>query len=203
MRVVWGTAARGAARHHRAGDGCARALRTRHVASRGVALMYEHCPRCRLAIRCRAHYLALERCPRCLARTGLAVALVTSPLNGAQLRASAGGGAPIIDPAAPIDVSTALPGVLSSGKRDVSAGAGASEPHPTSRRSCSCSSHSLSLQATERLATLRPRSRPGAGVRCGRVGASGCGEAGTVEVPAGPTSNSNPPTRAGYPFAHR
>ena len=50
-------------------------------------MLYQHCPRCRLAIRCRASYLALERCPRCLGRAGIVTAMFTSPLNAVELRA--------------------------------------------------------------------------------------------------------------------
>ena len=49
---------------------------------------YQHCPRCRLAIRCRASYLALEHCPRCLARAGVLTTLFTSPLDAIELRAA-------------------------------------------------------------------------------------------------------------------
>jgi hypothetical protein len=34
------------------------------------------CPRCRLTITCRADYLTLTNCPRCLARAALATPLV-------------------------------------------------------------------------------------------------------------------------------
>jgi hypothetical protein len=34
------------------------------------------CPKCRFALRPRASYLTLDFCPRCLARTGVAVGLV-------------------------------------------------------------------------------------------------------------------------------
>lgn len=34
------------------------------------------CPKCRFAFRPRASYLTLDFCPRCLARTGVAVGLV-------------------------------------------------------------------------------------------------------------------------------
>ena len=40
-----------------------------------------HCPRCRLAIRCRADYLTMTHCPRCLARAGMRTTLFASPLN--------------------------------------------------------------------------------------------------------------------------
>jgi len=36
-------------------------------------MSYLNCPRCGLSIRLRAPYLALERCPRCLARAGLTI----------------------------------------------------------------------------------------------------------------------------------
>lgn len=48
-------------------------------------MTYQHCPRCRLAIRCRAPYLLLTNCPRCLARTGIASPLFCSPLNAREL----------------------------------------------------------------------------------------------------------------------
>ena len=49
-------------------------------------MTYLHCPRCRLAIRRRVDYLTLANCPRCLARTAIAVPLFTSPLNAVELR---------------------------------------------------------------------------------------------------------------------
>jgi tRNA G26 N,N-dimethylase Trm1 len=49
---------------------------------------YQHCPRCRLAIRCRATYLSLTNCPRCLARAGIVSPLFHSPLNAMELRAA-------------------------------------------------------------------------------------------------------------------
>ncbi len=48
-------------------------------------MTYRHCPRCRLAIRRRVDVLTLENCPRCLARTALAVPLFSSPLNAVEL----------------------------------------------------------------------------------------------------------------------
>lgn len=50
-------------------------------------MSYLHCPRCRLAIRCRAHYLMLTNCPRCLARAQIVTPLFTSPLSARELRA--------------------------------------------------------------------------------------------------------------------
>jgi tRNA G26 N,N-dimethylase Trm1 len=51
-------------------------------------MSYQHCPRCRLAIRTRATYLTLVNCPRCLAHAGIVSPLFTSPLNASELRAS-------------------------------------------------------------------------------------------------------------------
>lgn len=48
--------------------------------------MFLHCPRCRLAIRCRAPYLTLINCPRCLARASITSPLFASPLNASELR---------------------------------------------------------------------------------------------------------------------
>ncbi len=55
-------------------------------------MSYMNCPRCGLSIRLRASYLTLERCPRCLARSGLAVPMQLSPnrwspAGGASVRA--------------------------------------------------------------------------------------------------------------------
>lgn len=49
-------------------------------------MTYQHCPRCRLAIRCRATYLMLAHCPRCLARAAMISPLFCSELNAMQLR---------------------------------------------------------------------------------------------------------------------
>ena len=49
-------------------------------------MTYQHCPRCRLAIRCRASYLKLTSCPRCLARAGIISTMFSSPLNAMELR---------------------------------------------------------------------------------------------------------------------
>jgi hypothetical protein len=49
-------------------------------------MTYLHCPRCRLAIRQRAEFLTLANCPRCLARTAIAVPLFSSPLDAFELR---------------------------------------------------------------------------------------------------------------------
>jgi tRNA G26 N,N-dimethylase Trm1 len=49
-------------------------------------MTYQHCPRCRLAIRCRATYLMMDHCPRCLARAAVISPLFCSPLDADQLR---------------------------------------------------------------------------------------------------------------------
>jgi hypothetical protein len=56
-------------------------------ATRDARMTYLHCPRCRLAIRCRAHYLTLTNCPRCLARAGIVSPLFASPLDAHELHA--------------------------------------------------------------------------------------------------------------------
>lgn len=48
-------------------------------------MTYLHCPRCRFAIRCRAHYLMLTNCPRCLGRSAITSPLFTSSLNAIEL----------------------------------------------------------------------------------------------------------------------
>jgi hypothetical protein len=45
-------------------------------------MSYMNCPSCGLSIRLRASYLALERCPRCLARRKVAVAMYLSRQPG-------------------------------------------------------------------------------------------------------------------------
>ena len=43
------------------------------------------CPRCGRSIRPRSRWLAIEHCPRCLARARVAVSLFRSPLSPAEL----------------------------------------------------------------------------------------------------------------------
>jgi len=50
-------------------------------------MTYLHCPRCRLAVRCRASYLAFSNCPRCIARAAIASPMFSSPLDALELRA--------------------------------------------------------------------------------------------------------------------
>ncbi len=50
-------------------------------------MSYLHCPRCRLVVTQRAYYLTLTNCPRCLARTAIAVPLFASPLTSSELHA--------------------------------------------------------------------------------------------------------------------
>jgi len=80
---------------HRAPDGVHRVLQTAaspipplHRQTRSRAMSYLHCPRCRLSINARAHYLTLTNCPRFLARTAIAVPLFSSLLSAGQLRAN-------------------------------------------------------------------------------------------------------------------
>jgi hypothetical protein len=51
-------------------------------------MSYLHCPRCRLAIRCRGYHLNMTHCPRCEARAGIPTTLFASPLNAYELRAA-------------------------------------------------------------------------------------------------------------------
>ena len=51
-------------------------------------MSYLHCPRCRLAIKCRADYLTMRYCPRCLAHAGIPTTLFASPLNAYELHAA-------------------------------------------------------------------------------------------------------------------
>ncbi len=51
-------------------------------------MIYLHCPRCRLAIKCVADFLILTNCPRCLARSAITAPLFSSPLSGLELHAS-------------------------------------------------------------------------------------------------------------------
>ena len=46
-----------------------------------------NCPRCGLSIRMRAWWLAIEYCPRCIARARVAVKLFSSGLPAAELYA--------------------------------------------------------------------------------------------------------------------
>ena len=54
------------------------------------------CPRCGLSIRTRAPWLAIEHCPRCLARDQIPVRLFSSPLPTAKLYSD--GMAPSLEP---------------------------------------------------------------------------------------------------------
>jgi hypothetical protein len=42
------------------------------------AMSYVNCPRCGLAVRLRAPFLAVRHCPRCVARRGIAVEMLIS-----------------------------------------------------------------------------------------------------------------------------
>jgi tRNA G26 N,N-dimethylase Trm1 len=77
-----------------------------------AAMSYLHCPRCRLAIKCRAHYLTLTNCPRCLARAQIVSPLFTSPLTARELHAKS-------DPPDAIWQSIALRAVRDDGPEHV------------------------------------------------------------------------------------
>jgi hypothetical protein len=47
--------------------------------------LFLNCPRCGLSIRPRARWLAIEHCPRCMARAQIPVSLFASPLPSAEL----------------------------------------------------------------------------------------------------------------------
>jgi phage FluMu protein Com len=47
--------------------------------SEAVQRVRVRCPRCRLGISPRAHWLTVEHCPRCLARRRIAIPMVTVP----------------------------------------------------------------------------------------------------------------------------
>lgn len=70
----------------------------RHRASAATVfyrrMAYMNCPRCGLTVRLQAAFLALERCPRCLARTGLSVPMQLSegPRRQRPSRAPSGDG---------------------------------------------------------------------------------------------------------------
>lgn len=51
----------------------------------GSGVSFLNCPRCGLSIPHRTHWLAIEYCPRCLGRAGIAVKLFSSPLAAGEL----------------------------------------------------------------------------------------------------------------------
>jgi hypothetical protein len=60
-------------------------------------MSYMNCPCCGLSIRLRASYLAIERCPRCLARRKVAVAMYLSERPGGPRLKPAGDDSPASD----------------------------------------------------------------------------------------------------------
>jgi len=58
---------------------------TRDPASKAQSSVFLNCPRCGLSIKPRARWLAIEHCPRCLARARVPVTLFASPLRTAEL----------------------------------------------------------------------------------------------------------------------
>jgi hypothetical protein len=88
-----------------------------------VLMLYRHCPRCRLAIRCRTGLL-VEHCPRCLARAGILTSMFSSPLDAMQLRAGRDGdaGASSSDDTAPVSPGVRIPAPISGATADSATG---------------------------------------------------------------------------------
>ena len=63
-------------------------LPTRGQVFTGAGRVHLNCPRCGLTITPKARPLTAERCPRCLARNGIAVGLFASTLPADALYAS-------------------------------------------------------------------------------------------------------------------
>jgi hypothetical protein len=61
--------------------------------------LFLNCPRCGLSIRQRHSWLAIEHCPRCLARSRIPVTLFASPLPVGELYGD--GSAPAATPTPP------------------------------------------------------------------------------------------------------
>jgi hypothetical protein len=65
--------------------GCAPARPRRTIAhdvcEKEPSLPYLHCGRCGLQIRIQAEYLRVDNCPRCLARTATATAMILSSIR--------------------------------------------------------------------------------------------------------------------------
>jgi hypothetical protein len=57
-------------------------FRRRQIEEGESDLSYMHCPSCGLSVHIRAHYLTLDRCPRCLARRGAIVTMELSDRPG-------------------------------------------------------------------------------------------------------------------------
>jgi hypothetical protein len=68
----------------------------RDPASKAQSSVFLNCPRCGLSIKPRARGLAIEHCPRCLARARVPVTLFSSPLPTAELYSD--GTAPSLEP---------------------------------------------------------------------------------------------------------
>jgi len=69
---------------------------SRDPAPRSVGSFHLNCPRCGLTITPRAAWLTVEHCPRCMARSRVAVGLFASPLPTGKLYAA--DAAPCSDP---------------------------------------------------------------------------------------------------------
>ena len=64
-------------------------------ALRGGQTIHLNCPRCGLTIKPKASWLTIGHCPRCIARSGLAIGLFASSLPAGELYAA--GAAPDSD----------------------------------------------------------------------------------------------------------
>ena len=69
---------------------------TRDPASKAQSSVFLNCPRCGLSIKPRGGWLAIEHCPRCLARARVPVRLFSSRLPTAKLYSD--GMAPSLEP---------------------------------------------------------------------------------------------------------
>ncbi len=65
-----------------------RALTSDGSGEPGRGLVYLNCPRCRLSIRSKPNRLTVEHCPRCIARSRIAVRLFASTLSAEELYAA-------------------------------------------------------------------------------------------------------------------
>ena len=65
-----------------------RQLQTRSPAFDASGPIHWNCPRCGLTITPKASWLTIEHCPRCIARSGLAVSLFASTLPTDKLYAA-------------------------------------------------------------------------------------------------------------------
>jgi len=72
------------------------AVSLRPLRAERMDVLHLNCPRCRLTITPRASWLTVEHCPRCMARSHVAVRMFSSSLPASELYAA--GTAPGSDP---------------------------------------------------------------------------------------------------------